>query len=43
VLEKQRTQFQWASVSMIIVVVFLVVVLLDWVSSTARRRLVEAR
>lgn len=43
VLEKQRTQFQWASVSMIIVVVFLVVVLLDWVSSAARRRLVEAR
>lgn len=43
VLNQQRSQFQWASVSLIILVVFVVVVLLDLVSSAARRHLVESR
>lgn len=43
VLEAARTKFEWASVTMVILVVFAVVLVLDAIASTARRRLVEAR
>lgn len=42
-LSKATSHFEWSSVSMIVLLVFLVVVILDRIAEGARRRLVEAR